>query len=108
MASPCLTPRPSRRPTRSLLVRETCPPLLLFPSDDVRPLDEGVANGIGSSAGWLLSAYLLGGFGDDAKGSNGVGNAVTVAAKSWAVGIPVICLLLAPVLKTQTRPSFHN
>ncbi|XP_044368269.1 uncharacterized protein [Triticum aestivum] len=40
-------------------------------------------------AGWLLSAYLLGGFGDDAKGSNGVGNAVTVAAKSWAVGIPL-------------------
>ncbi|KAK1644384.1 hypothetical protein QYE76_062189 [Lolium multiflorum] len=40
-------------------------------------------------AGWLLSAYFLGGFGDEAKGSNGVGNAVTVAAKSWAVGIPL-------------------
>ncbi|EEC76114.1 hypothetical protein OsI_13378 [Oryza sativa Indica Group] len=40
-------------------------------------------------AGWLLSAYLLGGFGDDAKGRNGVGNAVVVAAKSWAVGIPL-------------------
>ncbi|KAG8062455.1 hypothetical protein GUJ93_ZPchr0003g17340 [Zizania palustris] len=39
-------------------------------------------------AGWLLSAYLLGGFGDDAKGLNGVGKAVIVAAKSWAVGIP--------------------
>lgn len=40
-------------------------------------------------AGWLLGAYFLGGFGDDAKGSNGVGKAVTVAAKSWAVGIPL-------------------
>ncbi|XP_015690050.2 uncharacterized protein LOC102699675 [Oryza brachyantha] len=40
-------------------------------------------------AGWLLSAYLLGGFGDDAKGRNGVGKAVIVAAKSWAVGIPL-------------------
>uniref|UniRef100_A0A0E0KIJ4 Uncharacterized protein n=1 Tax=Oryza punctata TaxID=4537 RepID=A0A0E0KIJ4_ORYPU len=40
-------------------------------------------------AGWLLSAYLLGGFGDDAKGRNGVGNAVVVAAKSWALGIPL-------------------
>mgnify|MGYP003702729175 CR=1 FL=1 len=45
---------------------------------------------MGCCAGWLLSAYLLGGFGDDAKGRNGVGNAVVVAAKSWAVGIPVI------------------
>ncbi|KAL6636984.1 hypothetical protein ACP70R_024556 [Stipagrostis hirtigluma subsp. patula] len=40
-------------------------------------------------AGWLLSAYLLGGFGDDAKGCNGVGNAVIAAAKSWALGIPL-------------------
>lgn len=40
-------------------------------------------------AGWLLSAYLLGGFGDDAKGRNGVGNAVITAAKSWALGIPL-------------------
>jgi len=48
------------------------------------------AQGFGSSAGWLLSAYLLGGFGDDANGRNGVGNAVITAAKSWALGIPVI------------------
>jgi hypothetical protein len=53
-------------------------------------LEESIAHRIGSSAGWLLSAYFLGGYGDDAKGSNGVGNAVTVTAKSWAVGIPVI------------------
>jgi hypothetical protein len=57
----------------------------------------GFAQGFGSSAGWLLSAYLLGGFGDDAKGRNGVGNAVIAAAKSWAVGIPVI---LNPVVST--------
>jgi hypothetical protein len=49
-----------------------------------------IAHGFGSCAGWLLSAYLLGGFGDDAKGRNGVGTAVITAAKSWAVGIPVI------------------
>lgn len=40
-------------------------------------------------AGWLLSAYLLGGFGHDGKGRNGVGKAVAVAAKSWVVGIPL-------------------
>ncbi|ONM03127.1 hypothetical protein ZEAMMB73_Zm00001d031553 [Zea mays] len=40
-------------------------------------------------AGWLLSAYLLGGFGDDAKGRNGVGSVIITVAKSWAVGIPV-------------------
>uniref|UniRef100_A0A0E0P0T4 Uncharacterized protein n=2 Tax=Oryza TaxID=4527 RepID=A0A0E0P0T4_ORYRU len=48
-----------------------------------------IAYRMGCCAGWLLSAYLLGGFGDDAKGRNGVGNAVVVAAKSWAVGIPL-------------------
>jgi hypothetical protein len=37
----------------------------------------------------LLSAYLLGGFGDDAKGRNGVGSVIITVAKSWAVGIPV-------------------
>ncbi|KAL5681973.1 hypothetical protein ACJX0J_008358, partial [Zea mays] len=41
-------------------------------------------------AGWLLSAYLLGGFGDDAKGRNGVGSVIITVAKSWAVGIPCV------------------
>ena len=50
----------------------------------------GLLIDFGSFAGWLLSAYLLGGFGDDAKGRNGVGSAVITAAKSWVVGIPVI------------------
>ncbi|KAI4963687.1 hypothetical protein ZWY2020_011195 [Hordeum vulgare] len=40
------------------------------------------------------SAYLLGRFGDDANGRNGVRKAVTVAAKSWAVGIPEVQVLL--------------
>ena len=82
------TPRRSRRPTRSLPVRITG--LFAFFFSALHPLHDGVAHGIGSSAGWPLAAYFLGGYGDDAKGSNGVGKAVTVAAKSWAVGIPVI------------------
>ncbi|KAJ0981837.1 hypothetical protein J5N97_010092 [Dioscorea zingiberensis] len=40
-------------------------------------------------AGWLLSAYFLGAFGDDGKGVNGPAKAIVAAAKSWAVGIPL-------------------
>lgn len=40
-------------------------------------------------AGWFLSAYFLGGFGDDGKGKNGTTKAIVAAAKSWAVGIPL-------------------
>lgn len=36
-----------------------------------------------------MSAYFLGGFGEDGRGMNGQSKAVSVAAKSWAVGIPV-------------------
>ncbi|KAK9903618.1 hypothetical protein M0R45_001126 [Rubus argutus] len=40
-------------------------------------------------AGWFLSAYFLGGFGEDGRGINGLPKAVTAAAKSWALGIPL-------------------
>nr|XP_043615481.1 uncharacterized protein LOC122587390 [Erigeron canadensis] len=40
-------------------------------------------------AGWVLSAYFLGGYGDDGRGVNGKTNAITAAVKSWALGIPL-------------------
>ncbi|KMT19068.1 hypothetical protein BVRB_1g014670 [Beta vulgaris subsp. vulgaris] len=40
-------------------------------------------------AGWFLSAYFLGGYGEDGRGVNGVNVAVSAAAKSWALGIPI-------------------
>lgn len=36
-----------------------------------------------------MGAYFLGGFGEDGRGMNGLSKAVSAAAKSWAVGIPV-------------------
>lgn len=52
----------------------------------------------------MLSAYLLGGFGHDAKGRNGVGKAVAVAAKSWVVGIPVI---ISPISNLTREWNVH-
>ncbi|KAF3447474.1 hypothetical protein FNV43_RR12660 [Rhamnella rubrinervis] len=46
-------------------------------------------------AGWFLSAYFLGGFGEDGRGMNGQSKAVSVAAKSWAVGIPLGLIIRA-------------
>ncbi|XP_076948324.1 uncharacterized protein LOC143620533 [Bidens hawaiensis] len=46
-------------------------------------------------AGWFLSAYFLGGYGDDGRGLNGNANAITAAVKSWAVGIPLGILIRA-------------
>uniref|UniRef100_A0A7N0UXJ6 Uncharacterized protein n=1 Tax=Kalanchoe fedtschenkoi TaxID=63787 RepID=A0A7N0UXJ6_KALFE len=40
-------------------------------------------------AGWFLAAYFLGGYGEDGQGTNGLSKAVAVAAKSWALGIPL-------------------
>ncbi|XP_049365165.1 uncharacterized protein LOC125829976 [Solanum verrucosum] len=40
-------------------------------------------------AGWFLSAYFLGGFGEDGKGKNGLFKAFIAATKSWSLGIPV-------------------
>lgn len=41
------------------------------------------------STGWFLSAYFLGGYGDDGRGMNGLFKAFIAATKSWALGIPV-------------------
>ncbi|KAG6472239.1 hypothetical protein ZIOFF_069698 [Zingiber officinale] len=40
-------------------------------------------------AGWVLSAYFFGAYGDDGRGVNGLNKAVIAAVKSWAIGIPV-------------------
>lgn len=44
-------------------------------------------------AGWFLSAYFLGAFGEDGKGINGTSKAIAATAKSWAVGIPLGILI---------------
>ncbi|CAA3014406.1 uncharacterized protein LOC105159086 [Olea europaea subsp. europaea] len=46
-------------------------------------------------AGWFLSAYFLGGYGEDGRGMNGQMNAVTAAAKSWFLGIPLGMIIRA-------------
>lgn len=46
-------------------------------------------------AGWTLSAYFLGGYGDDGRGMNGLSKAVLAAAKSWALGIPLGLIIRA-------------
>ncbi|KAJ8541217.1 hypothetical protein K7X08_002033 [Anisodus acutangulus] len=40
-------------------------------------------------AGWFLSAYFLGGFGEDGRGKNGLFKAFIAATKSWSLSIPV-------------------
>lgn len=44
-------------------------------------------------AGWLLGAYLLGGYGPEGQGVNGLSSAMFSAAKSWAVGIPLALVI---------------
>ncbi|CAN6721797.1 unnamed protein product [Malus baccata var. baccata] len=46
-------------------------------------------------AGWFLSAYFLGGFGEDGRGVNGQSKALTATAKSWALGIPLGIIIRA-------------
>ncbi|KAI4337086.1 hypothetical protein L6164_015540 [Bauhinia variegata] len=40
-------------------------------------------------AGWFLSAYFLGGYGEDGRGMNGLPKGIFATTKSWALGIPV-------------------
>lgn len=42
--------------------------------------------------GWFLSAYFLGGFGEDGRGKNGLFKAFIAATQSWSLGIPVSLL----------------
>ncbi|KAI3465230.1 hypothetical protein Pfo_021893 [Paulownia fortunei] len=46
-------------------------------------------------AGWFLSAYFLGGYGEDGRGMNGLWRAVTAATKSWSLGIPLGIIIRA-------------
>ncbi|XP_071711038.1 uncharacterized protein [Rutidosis leptorrhynchoides] len=57
-------------------------------------------------AGWVLSAYFLGGYGDDGRGVNGKTNAITAAVKSWALGIPLGILIRATSIGHIPATSF--
>ncbi|KAL5706657.1 hypothetical protein ACHQM5_024798 [Ranunculus cassubicifolius] len=46
-------------------------------------------------AGWFLSAYFLGGYASDGRGMEGSSKAITAAAKSWGVGIPLGIIIRA-------------
>lgn len=54
----------------------------VFDFDTLRTADPFIA-------GWFLCAYFVGGYGEDGRGINGPTKAVTAAAKSWALGIPL-------------------
>lgn len=63
----------------------------VFDADTLRTADPFIA-------GWFLSAYFLGAYGDDGRGVNGKTNAITAAVKSWAVGVPLgICIRAASI-----------
>ncbi|MCE2055303.1 hypothetical protein HAX54_042372 [Datura stramonium] len=53
----------------------------VFDPDTLRTADPFIA-------GWFLSAYFLGGFGEDGRGKNGLFKAFIAATKSWSLGIP--------------------
>ncbi|VFQ98517.1 unnamed protein product [Cuscuta campestris] len=46
-------------------------------------------------AGWFLSAYFLGGYGEDARGINGLFKSFIAVTKSWALGIPLGVIIRA-------------
>ncbi|GAB4839270.1 hypothetical protein Ancab_028797 [Ancistrocladus abbreviatus] len=55
-------------------------------------------------AGWFLSAYFLGGYGEEGRGMIGLTKAVTAAAKSWALGIP-LGLVIRAVTQGHLPPT---
>ncbi|KAL0926131.1 hypothetical protein M5K25_004525 [Dendrobium thyrsiflorum] len=57
-------------------------------------------------AGWVLSAYFLGGYGDDGKGMNGYGTALAAAARSWLVGIPLGIVIRAATSSHIPQTNF--
>ncbi|CAL5418000.1 unnamed protein product [Camellia sinensis] len=57
-------------------------------------------------AGWFLSAYFLGGYGEDGRGMNGWSKAVIAAAKSWSLGIPVGLIIRATAVGRIPQPNF--
>lgn len=62
--------------------------LSVFDTDTLRTADPFIS-------GWLLSAYFLGGYGEDGRGMNGLSQAVIAAAKSWGLGIPLGIIIRA-------------
>ncbi|KAL0366297.1 UNVERIFIED_CONTAM: hypothetical protein Sradi_3519800 [Sesamum radiatum] len=57
-------------------------------------------------AGWFLSAYFLGGYGEDGRGKNGLWKAVTAAAKSWSLGIPLGLIIRAATIGHAPPTNF--
>ncbi|PSS31507.1 Acetylornithine aminotransferase [Actinidia chinensis var. chinensis] len=57
-------------------------------------------------AGWFLSAYFLGGFGEDGRGMNGLSKAVIAAAKSWSLGIPIGLVIRTTTVGHIPPPNF--
>ncbi|MCL7031881.1 hypothetical protein MKW94_013113 [Papaver nudicaule] len=57
-------------------------------------------------AGWFLSAYFLGGYGEDGRGMNGGSKALTAATKSWAAGIPLGIIIRSTTAGSIPKVSF--
>ncbi|XP_020592398.1 uncharacterized protein LOC110032942 [Phalaenopsis equestris] len=57
-------------------------------------------------AGWTLSAYFLGGYGEDGKGMNGYSTALAAAARSWLVGIPLGIVIRAATSSHIPQTNF--
>lgn len=57
-------------------------------------------------AGWFLSAYFLGGYSEDGRGTNGLSKGVLAAAKSWALGIPLGLIIRAVTLRHIPPTNF--
>ncbi|GAB2293745.1 hypothetical protein Dimus_027959 [Dionaea muscipula] len=55
-------------------------------------------------AGWMFSAYFLGGFDEDGRGMNGLTKSVVAAAKSWAMGIPQLGIGIRAVTMGHLPP----
>ncbi|XP_022772930.1 uncharacterized protein LOC111315471 isoform X2 [Durio zibethinus] len=62
--------------------------LHIFAMDTLRTADPFMA-------GWFLSAYFVGGYGEDGRGANGLSKAIIAAAKSWGLGIPLGLIIRA-------------
>ncbi|PSR99937.1 Transcription repressor like [Actinidia chinensis var. chinensis] len=71
----------------------------VFDTDTLRTADPFIA-------GWFLSAYFLGGFGEDGRGMNGPSKAVIAAAKSWSLGIPIGLVIRTTTVGHIPPPNF--
>ncbi|CAA0833191.1 Unknown protein [Striga hermonthica] len=60
----------------------------------------------GTNNGWFLSAYFLGGYGEEGRGKNGLWKAVLAAAKSWSLGIPLGLIIRAVTIGHAPPTNF--